>query len=468
MTSSTARKETVLALALCALAFLATTIIAHPVVMVAVALVPILLVIAAGSMSRPFELCLMFVLFSFFRIHEAFPVLNPLRIPSLLAVGALAALGWNMFFRKTITPIWPPQLIIFLVFFVHMTIGLPFAGDRPGAIAYWTATYSKIAIMTVAIAWLTRETHHFRMLILAVVTTGMAIAFVAIYNKLSGIGLVEGTRVTIGRDISSGLGDPNDLSLVLLFPMAFATSLAVTTGLPKSHRALGMIAIPILTYAVVATQSRGGLMGSLAIWGIVANNFIKQKSIIVGAGLLGATIMKFAAGIADRQSGGAGENGVDESAMGRIYAWQAAWGMALAHPFVGVGLNNFIPNYFYYSPHWDGTPHAVHSTWFVVVAEGCFPGIALFLCMVAVTTISAIKSSQILLRLNAPAPMRAMGMALVAGLGGFCISGTFLTQGYTWPIYIQVGLVSAISRYAQDFAANYAASIAADEHVRKA
>ncbi|MDA1378986.1 O-antigen ligase family protein [Plesiomonas shigelloides subsp. oncorhynchi] len=91
------------------------------------------------------------------------------------------------------------------------------------------------------------------------------------------------------------------------------------------------------------------------------------------------------AGISDRSSGGAAEEGIDASAMGRLYAWEAAWGMALAHPFRGVGLNNFYYNYYFYSPHWDGLNHAVHSTWFNVLSETGFLGFAVFMLMLLTT-----------------------------------------------------------------------------------
>ena len=69
----------------------------------------------------------------------------------------------------------------------------------------------------------------------AFVLAGMLVAGVALSNAANQIGLVEGTRVTIGRDIGSVLGDPNDLSLVLLFPLSFAIALVLTprTGLPS-------------------------------------------------------------------------------------------------------------------------------------------------------------------------------------------------------------------------------------------
>jgi len=37
--------------------------------------------------------------------------------------------------------------------------------------------------------------------------------------------------------------------------------------------------------------------------------------------------------------------------------------------------------------------------------------------------------------------------AAPAGIVGFIVSGTFLTQGFTWPIYLQVALVIALNQY---------------------
>lgn len=80
--------------------------------------------------------------------------------------------------------------------------------------------------------------------------------------------------------------------------------------------------------------------------------------------------------------------------------------------------------------------------------------------MIVVTFRSAFQALKTVTDENAPATMRAMALALVAGLVGFCVSGTFLTQGFTWPIYIQVALVSALTRYREDFLAERSAQAA--------
>jgi len=290
----------------------AMIMLGHPLVAPAAGLVPIAVVIAFCS---AFLLCVAFVIFSFFRIHEAFPVLGPLKIPQLLAMATLAVLGWHIFITRRIQPFMTRELRVFLIFFALITAGLIFASNRPLAIAFWTGIYWKIAVMTLAIAWLLREPWHYRLMARLLVAAGMAVAVVAIQNKLAGIGLVEGTRVTIGRDIGSVLGDPNDLALVLLFPLAFAIALVI-----------------------------------------------------------------YRCGFIDRLLGLAGT------------------------------------------------------------------GLIVFVFMIAVTVI-AIRRAVTALHADPATPpiLRASATAVLAGLAGFCMAGTFLTQAFTWPLYILIAITASLS-----------------------
>jgi hypothetical protein len=43
--------------------------------------------------------------------------------------------------------------------------------------------------------------------------------------------------------------------------------------------------------------------------------------------------------------------------------------------------------------------------------------------------------------------MGPFSTALLAAFAGFCVAGSFLTHGFTWPLYILVGLAAALSRY---------------------
>lgn len=123
--------------------------------------------------------------------------------------------------------------------------------------------------------------------------------------------------------------------------------------------------------------------------------------------------------------------------------------MALDNPIFGVGLNNFYFNYFFYSSHWDGLNHAVHSTWFGVLAETGFVGLIVFIGFCVSLIRTSRRTIAVLAKLTTPPPyLLATALATYSGLIGTIVSGTFLTQGFNWPIYILAGLTISASHIA--------------------
>ena len=348
----------------------------NPFVPVYLGLIPIGIIVV---IYFPVHMSLMFIVFSFFRIHEALPILYPLHIPLLLSLATIFSMSWHIFLSKEIKPYGSQEMYAFFVFFILVFIGVTFASNRNISMDYIESTYIKIAIMIPVLIWCIREIKHFKLTLLILTSAGLLIGLIAIYNKINKIGLVEGTRVTIGRDIGSSIGDPNDLSLVLLMPFSYAISLLITSKIALFNRLLGLVTTVTLFSAIIATQSRGGLLGILAVVGMVGYQRIKSKTLLFGIGGIFACALFIFAGISGRQSGGAAEAGLDQSAMGRIHAWEAAIGMAMDNPITGVGLENFYNNYWFYTPSWDGKNHVVHSTWFGVLAETGFVGLFVLL-----------------------------------------------------------------------------------------
>lgn len=416
----------------------------HPIILIIIGLIPFAL---WGMVNFSFYIVLAFVIFSFFRIHEVFPFLDPLKLPLLLALSALFVVFLRATISQNLHPYWCPQFTLLILLFLLVTLAIPFASNVAVAINAWTGVYSKVILMTFVIAWMMRKESHFITASRVFIFAGACVGLVALSNKLNGIGLVEGTRVTIGRDIGSLLGDPNDLALVLLYPMAFAIATFLEKSLSKFERLFSFSTFCILFYALLATQSRGGLLGFLAVASLFAYNRIRSKVLLFSGGAISLVILFVVADISERASGGAAEVGIDESAMGRLYAWEAAWNMALDNPVFGVGISNFYYNYFFYSGHWDGLNHAVHSTWFGVLAESGFVGFTLFVTLVVSTLLMSLKMLKAIKVEHHTPGIRVALNAAPAGIIGFIVSGTFLTQGFIWPIYLQVALVIALSRY---------------------
>ncbi|MCV6038067.1 hypothetical protein OFP00_33820, partial [Escherichia coli] len=86
---------------------------------------------------------------------------------------------------------------------------------------------------------------------------------------------------SIGRSIGSVLGDPNDLALVLMFPLAFTVSQLMEKHSPKHLRLFALITCLVLFFAIIETQSRGGLLGSLSVFAYFAFKHIKSKTLVL-------------------------------------------------------------------------------------------------------------------------------------------------------------------------------------------
>lgn len=187
----------------------------------------------------------------------------------------------------------------FLSFF-----GLFFASNRPIAVDYFKNIYWKIVVMFFAVAWLLQKPFEFLFASKLITVSGVLVALVAVINKVNGVGLVEGTRVTIGRDLGSVLGDPNDLALVLMFPTAFSLSFLVSDNQTRSDRVLGFVSIVLLISAIIATQSRGGILGVLSVLVYFGYKKIKSKVMLLSLIFVITVFLVAVAGISGRQSGG--------------------------------------------------------------------------------------------------------------------------------------------------------------------
>lgn len=431
----------------CLLAAVPPLILPHPVALLPLAVIPLGLLFI---LKKPFVVCLTFILFSFFRLHEVFPQLDPIKIPLLTALGSYFVMAWHIILTRKVKVYWRREHTIFARFFGWVVLGILFSSHPPSAFGTFTSVYMKIGIMVLAISWLMTEKWHFKLAHLLIICAGLAVGGVTLFNKANGIGLVEETRVTIP---GTSLGDPNDLSLVLSFPMSYAIAFAATRGTGKIKTLLGLIGFGVFISAIIATQSRGGLLATVAVLGIFGLRIIKSKLLLISIGSFGLMILIAAAGISDRKSGGAAEEGVDASAMGRIHAWEAAFFMGLRNPMTGVGLSMFLDNYWDYATHSraEGQAHVTHSTWFQVMAEAGFVGLGLFLFLIYTIFLSIRGTLARLDKLKGTPEydpqMSAITMGTYAGLAGFCVSGSFLSQGFLWPIYIITSISIAIANY---------------------
>lgn len=408
------------------------------------------LVVAGGAVAlliaihRPLLVCIGFVAFSLFRLHEAYPFLMPLQLPLGLAVLTAFALVANALAGR-IKAVWPTEIQLFLAFFVFVTIGSVFALSPGLSFKFWNETYVKIGFMTLALAWLPRTKDDFHLVARVIAISGLLVAAVAISNKLSGTNLVEGTRVTIGLQTTSILSDPNDLAFLLLTTLSF--SIALLTGRTGwANRIIGAACVPAVLVAIVYTQSRGAVLGVLAVFAAYGLLFVRSKTVLIVACVIGAMALYLAMGISERMSRMPPAEGFDASAADRLDFWITALKAAALRPLTGVGLANF--SWFNYIQ--TGQDMTTHNTWLQVLAETGIPGLALFVLMVVRAFRTSLRAHRILSAAEIRSPVQPVAYGLVAAIAGFCTAGFFLSQGFTWSIYIMVALAAAVGRYVDE------------------
>jgi putative inorganic carbon (hco3(-)) transporter len=413
-----------------------------------IASIPLGIAMLLVSMRTPYPACLWFIAFSYFRLHEAFPELQNWHPPLLLAAVALLSIAINAELIAANFGAWSPELKLALLFFAITTVSILFCFDPVSAWDSWTSTYWKIFIMMFAIFCLCQNEVDFKQTSTMVIFFGFVVALIAIYNKIYSIDLVEGTRVAIRTTAGSPIGDPNELSLILLFPLSFALS---TWAYPSDRRDIffGVTASSAIILGIVFTQSRGAALGVLAIFALIGFYRLKSLSAVTVLVTVAAVVLASRIGREDMLSGGVGgayDGGLDESAQIRLYAWKAGVAMALSYPLTGVGINNFANAYWSYTDVWFGRSYTAHSTWFAVLGEAGFPALGVFIAMIVATFKSAFRSVAFYMKDGRATIGLMSSIALTSGLVGFCVSGTFLTQAFNWPIYILIALTTALGR----------------------
>ena len=378
-------------------------------------------------------------------------------IPAVMVGAAVCALLWTKLLSSTAEAPSPVNIWLFTAYFSWLSLTTIVSFVPSDSYSLWMDNPWKIAAMTLAISWLARSAWDFVLSSSIFIFGGALLAAVVIYNKIHSISLVNGTRVTIGRiEAEEGvevvqqggliLSDPNDLALILLFPLAFSLSRVVCRqGIIDA--AFAAVASAVILSSIVFTQSRGALLGVVAVVGVLFLQRFKMALPALLAVIVAAPLVFSAMNLTSRDHSGISEafqGELEDSAAHRLEAWETAVNMAIDRPLTGIGAGNFNGYYRRYTRVWRSREMSTHSMWFQVLAELGLVGLALFVGMIGTSFAVNARTQEILQSTNAPASLRATGIALHAALAGTCVSGTFLSQAHTWPVYVIVGLIAAL------------------------
>ena len=237
------------------------------------------------------------------------------------------------------------------------------------------------------------------------------------------------------------------VGLIVIVPLMFY--LFQTSTRPWVRRSL-VACMVCIAFAILGTQSRGALLGLLAMAAMLGlKSRYPGRSMLALGTLLVLAVAFMPDSWTERMDTIQGYQ-EDSSAMSRIWTWKTLWNVALDRPLVGAGFGaDSYPLFERYAPTgpefaiFQGKAFVAHSIYLQALGEHGFVGLALYLGLGLWVWVAAGRTAR-LARASAGhadwAPL-LMGMCQVALLG-FAVGGAFLSlMNLDLPYYLMALVV---------------------------
>ncbi len=273
---------------------------------------------------------------------------------------------------------WPPGAMPWVVvaFLAWITFNSFFAADPDWSWPLWEVTVKVFALVLVVLV-----TARTKARIQALVW--VLVASLAYYGVKGGAFTILGAGAyRVYGPENSILGDNNDLALAIAMTLPLVNYLRLHTAARPLRLALG-VAFALQIVTVLGSYSRGGVIALACALGLFWLRSRRKWAYF----LTGVVVLPLALGLMPdaffQRMDSIATAGQDNSFLGRITSWHVCYSYAVDHFPFGAGFagTQRFPVYNYYYP--DAFPHAAHSIYFQVLGEHGFPGLILYVVMMA-------------------------------------------------------------------------------------
>ncbi|MGI9510653.1 MAG: putative O-glycosylation ligase, exosortase A system-associated [Geminicoccaceae bacterium] len=273
----------------------------------------------------------------------------------------------------------------------------------------------------------------------------------------------------------SEIGDRNNLALAMLLAVPLMNYLR----LQSRHRwmQLGLMGAMVMTVmAVLATYSRGGFIGLLAMGAFL---WWKSKSrllaliavLVVGVGLMNAAPDRWKERMGTIETAQTD----DKSFKVRLLSWYAYGAAALDRPLTGAGLYALQSAhvYFHYAPGRDvidvvnERPRAAHSIYFQVLGELGFIGFFVYIALLATGFWNAHWIGRATRKRAELDWMGDLGRMIQVSMIAFCVSGAALSMAF-YDYFLSLLIVLSVVRQMAKAALDEPAKATLDEEEQAA
>ncbi|MCC2671930.1 MAG: O-antigen polymerase, partial [Armatimonadetes bacterium] len=279
-------------------------------------------------LTRPFWGLLLFCALLYFRPEETFPQLAGTRLTLCISVAAAVGLWLQMALNRE-SAVRTPLNVMIIGFGLAVVASTGMLGNTVEA----ATDAGRLVLLVLLIVNMVRTPERYQALITTVLLCTGYLALYSIYLYLTGHGLQHGD---VQRAQASGIfGDPNDLAATITAGLALCLPrVTQSRGLPRIlYSTLGLICV----WAILTTNSRGGMVAMLAVIGAFSLVYVKNKglAILLSVVIGGLFLVLGPSRMTTFDS-------TEASANERFWYWSTGIDTLIQHPVLGVGYSQFV------------------------------------------------------------------------------------------------------------------------------
>lgn len=363
------------------------------------------------------------------------------KIPTslIIAICCVIALAFNR--RYAQNPLNKLTYII-LIFLGHTAITTVFSVLPDQSFNLFDRLWKTIVLVFFIIMFMNTRTRIHAVVCIIVLSIGLLAVKAAIFTGVTG----GGARIFGPRN--SQIADNNHFGAAMVMTLPFAVYLVQQTADPMARMALrmGAAALPV---AALFTYSRGALLALSSVSAVYWWNSKYKVRIAIAfvcVGLAGLPFMpeRWIDRMSTIQNTTGGPEAVDGSVQGRFDSWAAHWEMANRRPLIGGGFRTIEVLSVWATLSSAPTARAAHNSFFQVVGEHGFPGLFLFVLLLANGFLTAMRIRRRTKFMPQLSWAHGLATACLLSLTGYGVSSLALSLAYYDLFYVILALLACL------------------------
>lgn len=397
---------------------------------------------SSSKISLAFYSLMLWILVSLGRPQDIFPFLSEIR-PAMICAGlTIALLFFDLNSDKINRNILKINIVkIYILFILFIIIYIPFSLIKTNAYEFIINIYWKNILLFFILVKMLKIKQHIVIISNVILLSVLMLSIMIIYwgLKYEEIGI---NRLTVGE-----MYDPNDIAalFVSFVPIPFLSAI-YNNGI---RRYLYLISFLILVFAIILTQSRGGILGLIISIFMINRKRINLRYFVMILLMSMAIAFLTPHQFWDRIK--STDISSEEIGSGRLIIWERSWHIFKEHP-LGVGPNCFPSAYGRYieeergtNVSWSGKDKwkTAHNSYVLIAVELGILGLFLFLLLIF-KSLNNFKS--VIRKLPKESKIYQYAEMYYIGFIGYLICSIFLSNAYSVTFIIFFAISSYFSR----------------------